>query len=231
MSKHKPIDSIRWQSSQKLSLQAWGKKNLAAERAQLERSLLPILQRYAREYPEHAAVLEIGCGPICLIQALPQQCKTYLDPMADDFRRMFPGKLPEEGEYLTAAAESIPKPADSYDLIVCLNMISHTLNPELVMNEIERLLKPGGRLILSIRTHGQLEARLHYLAICMFPRLCNKTRPYYYTRKGIRHTLQRHFHITEEIVQKAHAIRLPFCKRQRLVFVCTPLDSTTQTET
>jgi len=229
MSMHKSIDNNRWQASQKLSLQAWGKKNLATEREQLERSLLPILQRYAREYAQDAAVLEIGCGPICLICMLPQQHKTYLDPMADDFRRMFPGELPEEGEYLTAAAENIPKPDASYDLIVCLNMISHTLNPELVMNEIERLLKPGGKLILSIRTHSQLEARLHYLAIRMFPRLCSKTRPYYYALKGIRRTLQRHFNIKEEIVQKAHAIRVPFCKRQRHVFVCTLLDNAAQT--
>ncbi len=228
MSKHKPIDSIRWQASQKLSIQAWKKKNLTTERERLERSLLPILQRYARTYPEHASVLEIGCGPICLIQLLPQQNKTYLDPMADDFRRMFPGKLPEEGEYLTAAAERIPKPDASYDLIVCLNMISHTLNPELVMNEIERLLKPGGKLILAIRIHSQIEARLHYLAIRMFPSLCNKTRPYYYARKGIRRTLQRHFNIEKEIVRKAHAIRIPFCQRQRHVFVCTPLDSNQQ---
>jgi len=227
MSMHKPVDSIRWQASQKLSLLAWEKKNLTMEREQLERSLLPILLRYAREYPEDATVLEIGCGPICLTRMLPQPDKTYLDPMADDFRRMFPGELPEEGEYITSAAERIRKPAGSFDLIVCLNMISHTLNPELVMNEIERLLKPGGTLILSIRTHSQLEARLHYLAIRMFPRLCSKTRPYYYARKGIRRTLQRHFNIKDEIVQKAHAIRLPFCKRQRHVFVCTPQDSAT----
>jgi len=231
MSKHKAIDSIRWQASQKLSLLAWAKKDLATEREQLERSLLPILQRHARAYPEDATVLEIGCGPICLTSLLPQSRKTYLDPMVDDFRRMFPGELPEEGEYLTVAAENIPKPDASYDLIVCLNMISHTLNPELIMNEIERLLKPGGTFILSIRTHSQLEARLHYLAIRMFPRLCSKTRPYYYARKGIRHTLLRHFNIKEEIVQKAHAIRMPFCKRQRHIYTCTPLESTTQTAT
>jgi len=229
MSMHKPIDSIRWHASQKLSLQAWEDKNLTTEREQLERSLLPILQRYAREYAQDATVLEIGCGPICLTSLLPQQFKTYLDPMADDFRRMFPGELPEKGEYLTAAAESIPKPDASYDLIICLNMISHTLNPELVMNEIERLLKPGGKLIMAIRIHSQFEARLHYLAIRMFPSLCSKTRPYYYARKGIRRTLQRHFHIEEEIVRKEHAIRMPFCKRQRHVFVCTPLDSAAQT--
>jgi len=225
MSMHKPVDSIRWHASQKLSLQAWSNKNLTDERERGERSLLPILQRYAKAFPQDATVLEIGCGPVCIARLLPQKLKTYLDPMADDYRRMFPGKLPEEGEYLTAPAERIPKPADSYDLIICLNMISHALNPELVMNEIERLLKPGGKFILAIRTHSQLEARLHYMAIRMFPFLCSKTRPYYYTRTGIRRTLQRHFNIVDETAQKAHTIPLPFCKREQHIFVCTPLDS------
>jgi len=225
VSMHKPVDSIRWHASQKLSLQAWAKKDLAAERAQVERSLLPILQRYARTLPEDGAVLEIGCGPICIARLLPQQHKTYLDPLADDFRRMFPGELPEEGEFLTSPAENIPKPDASYDLILCLNMISHALNPELVMNEVERLLKPGGIFILSIRTHSQLEARLHYLAVRAFPYLCSKTRPYYYARRGIRRTLARHFRIDEEIVRKAHAIPVPLCKRERLVFICSPLES------
>jgi len=225
MSKHSPVPNIRWLASQKLSLQAWQNKSLSLERERVERSLLSLLQRYAKQYPADSAVLEIGCGPICISRLLPQKHQTYLDPMADDFRRMFPGKLPEEGEYLTAAAENIPKPEASYDLIVCLNMIPHTLNPELVINEIERLLKPGGKLILAIRTHSQLEARLHYMALCIFPSLCSKTRPYYYTRTGICRTLARHFNIEDEIVRKARTIHLPFCKREQHIFVCAPMDN------
>jgi len=231
MSKHRPVPNIHWLASQKLSLQAWQNKNLVSERERIERSLLSLLQRYAKQYPEDGAVLEIGCGPICISRLLPQQHKTYLDPMVDDFRRMFPGELPEEGEYLTAAAEDIPKPANSYDLIICLNIIPHTLNPELVVNEIERLLKPGGKLILAIRTHSQLEARLHYMALSLFPGLCSKTRPYYYTRSGIRRTLARHFNIEDEIVRKVRSIHLPFCKREQHIYICAPLDSTTQTRT
>ncbi len=231
MSKHSPVPNIRWLASQKLSLQAWKNKNLSSERERIERSLLSLLQRYAKQYPEDGTVLEIGCGPICISRLLPQQHKTYLDPMVDDFRRMFPGELPEEGEYLATAAEDIPKPAASYDLIICLNMIPHTLNPELVVNEIERLLKPGGKLILAIRTHGQLEARLHYMALCMFPSLCSRTRPYYYTRTGIRRTLARHFNIEDEVIQKIYTIHLPFCKREQHIFVCAPLDSSIQTTT
>ncbi|MFQ5345313.1 MAG: class I SAM-dependent methyltransferase [Mariprofundus sp.] len=229
MSRHKPVPNIHWLASQKLSLQAWQHKNLASERERIERALLPLLQRYARKYPDNSAVLEIGCGPICISRLLPQHHKTYLDPMLDNFRRMFPGELPEEGEYLTTTAENIPKPAASYDLIVCLNMIPHTLNPELVINEIERLMNPGGKLILAIRTHSQLEARLHYMALCIFPGLCSKTRPYYYTEAGIRRTLARHFRIEDEIVKKPGTIHVPFCKREQHIFVCAPLNNTSKT--
>jgi len=229
MSMHKPVDNIRWQASQKLSLQGWSHKKLSTERGRAERAMLPLLQRYAREYPQDASVLEIGCGPICITRLLPQQQKTYLDPLADDFRRIFPNELPEEGHYLATTAENIAEPDASYDLIVCLNMISHTLNPELVMNEVERLLKPGGTFILTIRTHSQIEARVHYWAVRMFPYLCRKTRPYYYTHTGILRTLNRHFTIVEDIVQKAHTIQLPLCKRKQHIFVCTALDKLTQT--
>jgi len=226
MSMHKAVDNIRWQSSQKLTLQAWSHKQLGAEREKLERTVLPLLQRYAKAYPEDAAVLEIGCGPICITRLLPQHHKTYLDPLADDYRRMFPGELPEDGEYLPTVAERIPKPDDSYEIIVCLNMIAHAQNPELVLNEAERLLKPNGTFILAIRTHSQLEARMHYWAVRLFPFLCSKTRPYYYARSGIVRTLERHFAIKEDIVRKARSIPLPFCKREQHIFVCTALDKT-----
>ena len=228
MSLHKPVDNIRWQSSQKLSLKAWSQKQLNSEREQLERSILPLLQRYAKAYPEDASILEVGCGPICITRLLPQHHKTYLDPLVDDYRRMFPGELPEDGDYLPTVAEHIPKPDDSYELIVCLNMIAHAQNPELVLNEVERLLKPEGTFILTIRTHSQLEARMHYWAVRLFPYLCSKTRPYYYARAGIVRTLERHFNIAEDIVRKARRLPLPFCKREKHIFVCRPLDSKKQ---
>jgi len=221
MSKHLPVSNTRWQESQKHTLRDWQQKDLEAERQRAERSLLPILQRYAKQYPDDASILEIGCGPLCLCRLLSRHNITYLDPMVDDFRRLFPAELPEEGEYLAAAAERIPKPNASYDLITCLHTISHTLNPELIMNEIERLLKPGGRLILAIRTHNSLEARLHYLAVKIFPYLYCKTRPYYYSLTGIQRTLQRHFHIEDVIVQQSRAIPIPFCGRKQHIFICT----------
>jgi len=228
INKHRPVSRLRWQSSLKLILKKWRTKNLYRERERVEHSLLPMIQSYAEQYPEDSAVLEIGCGPVCTSRLLSMKKKTYLDPLIDDFRRMFPGKLPEKSEYLSSMAERISKPADSYDLILCLNTISHSLNPELIMHEIERLLKPGGTLILSIRTHSPLEARLHYWTLQTCPALCRKTRPYYYSLIGIQRTLSRHFNIIDTHQLKTRSNWVPFLKRERHLFICSPQDSQPQ---
>jgi len=220
MSRHRAVSRFRWQAAQKQTLEKWKEKNLQEARESMERDLLPLLQRYAREYPKTASILEIGSGPICISQYLPQKNKTYLDPLLDDFRRMFPGKLPE-GTYLASGAESIDQPSASYDLIICTHAISCSMNPELIMHEIERLLKPNGRLLLSMTTHSALEARLHYYAECCAPALCHKTRPYYYSLTGIRRTLSRHFTIVQEMTRGTSFAWFPLFRRIERIFVCT----------
>ncbi len=219
MSKHRAVSRARWQLAQRSALDAWKGKNLAEERRAAEKKYLPLLRRYANTLPEDAHILEIGCGAVCLTQKLPQKYKTYLDPLIDDFRRMFPGEL-ADGEYLSESGEEIRKQSRSFDLIVCLNSLSYTLNPELVMNEIKRLLKPDGRLILSIRTHSGLEARLHYLAERWLPWLCRSTCPYFYSLTGIRNSLKRHFRIIEDIPLGKPA-GLPGFRREEHLFICS----------
>ena len=221
MSKHKPISRLRWQASLKKTLAKWQHKSIEAERARLERHQLPILQRYAKQLPADGAILEIGSGPVCISRQLPQQQKTYLDPLIDDFRRLFPGELPEEGEYIVGMGENINKPDQSYDLILCMDVLSYSLNPEMILNEVERLLKPDGKCIISMRTYSGLEARLHYMAMNLLPSLCKKTRPYYYTLKGIMRTLERHFHVVRRPAIKKQWVWIPFFKREQQLFICT----------
>lgn len=50
--------------------------------------------------------------------------------------------------------------AGTFDIIVCTEVLEHTLNPFLAVNEIHRLLKPGATLIMTtpfnFRIHGPL---------------------------------------------------------------------------
>jgi SAM-dependent methyltransferase len=60
---------------------------------------------------------------------------------------------------LTANNEKIV-PSGRFDFIVCTEVLEHTLQPFDAVNEIERLLKPGGRAFVSVpfnfRIHGPL---------------------------------------------------------------------------
>lgn len=228
MRRHKPVSQLRWFHSQKQVLQSWQHKSLDAVRIKRKNELLPILERFTAAYDSDAAVLEIGCGPLCLAQHLPQQKKCFIDPLLDDFRRMYPGELPE-GELLATTAERIDKPNNSFEVVVCINSLGYALNPELILNEIERLLTTDGKLILSMRLHTQLEARLHYLAERFLPFLTRRTRPYYYAQRGIRNTLARHFDIEQEIsLYKGPGV--PMFRRERRIFICAPLGSQTATD-
>jgi len=227
MRKHKPVPRSRWHASQKHLLNRWKRKGLKLERAKIELTLLPLLLQQSKKYPENAAILEIGCGPVCVSQFLPHKHKTFLDPMIDDFRRMFPGELPEEGEYIASTAERIHKESNSYDLVICLNTLSFSLNPELVVNEIERLLTSDGTFILEIRTHSQTEARLHYWAMRLLPQLSKGMAPYCYSLRGIRRTLERHFTVEKEQLLGKKFSWLPFIKRDKRLFICRALHKRT----
>jgi len=222
MSKHKQVSRFQWAASQKHALRKWSKKNLKLERAEMELSMLPLLRQYAKKYPDDGAILEIGCGPVCISQSLPQAHKTYLDPLIDDFRRMFPGELPEDGEQIATTAERIFKESNIYDMVICLNTLSFSLNPELIVNEVERLLKPGGTFIVEMRIHSALEARIQYWALRFLPRITRSPRPYYYSLKGIRKTLERHFIICSEQKLKKKLLWVPLFKREQILFECSP---------
>ncbi len=51
-------------------------------------------------------------------------------------------------------------PSESFDLLICTEVLEHVSNPFLAVMEIRRLLKPGGRAYLSapfnFRIHGPL---------------------------------------------------------------------------
>lgn len=47
-------------------------------------------------------------------------------------------------------AENLPFPDQQFDTILCTEVLEHTTHPFQVMREIERLLKPGGHLIISV---------------------------------------------------------------------------------
>jgi len=221
MAHHKPVTKSRWLQAQKATELKWhGKDVLARRLAHAEAYYLPHLQAIVEKLPPKPTVLDIGSGPVCLSHFVDHANRIFIDPLLDDYQRAYPGALPS-GRYLNCMAENIPLASGSCDLVLSFNALSYTLNPELVLNEIERVLKTSGFLVVTIVTVPLLHARLHYLAERYIPSLRDESQPYHYSHHGIRNTLSRHFDIVEEhLLQRVSGLRRPgsewmfICKRR-----------------
>lgn len=221
MAHHKPLSKMQWQRMLAWELAEQTQPGAMKKHVEyLKETYLPTILKYTRDLPQQAEILEIGCGAACIAQFIEQGHKTYLDPLLDDFRRAFPGELPE-GDYLSCMAENIPRPDHSFDCIICIQMISYVHNPELVLHEAQRLLKKDGFIIIGITVYSPLLARLHYwlrkLGASLVPH-----RPYCYSHAGIRRTLKRHFEIKTDVRLGKPVGVLPWLQHEERLFVCTP---------
>ncbi len=216
---HSPVSRQRWQAAQQRLLENWRQRPLEEIRERMKARYFPWIARAADGLPDDARILEIHSGPVCLTRFLPFGEKTWQDTLIEDWRRLFPGELPE-GRHLPNPAEDLPLEDASFDLAVCIHGLTLTWNPEMALHEIARVLKPGGRFLLAIEVHPPIEARLRYFAGHWLRFLCRGPRPYAYALRGIKRTLARHFTITHtELLDETHGW-LPWLRREDRVFLC-----------
>jgi SAM-dependent methyltransferase len=85
-----------------------------------------------------AEVLDVGCGDRPYAQLFPSAVGFDIpgNPHAD----------------LHGSLESIPVGDASFDVVLCLQVLEHVPDPAAAVRELHRVVKPGGRVLLS--THG-----------------------------------------------------------------------------
>jgi 2-polyprenyl-3-methyl-5-hydroxy-6-metoxy-1,4-benzoquinol methylase len=66
---------------------------------------------------------------------------------------------------------SLPYSDQAFDYVICLDGIEHTENPFNAVREFSRILKPGGKLILSLPNYLNIERRLRFLITGLFSKL------------------------------------------------------------
>lgn len=62
----------------------------------------------------------------------------------------------KEGIDVVGSVESIPFPDNSFDSIVCTQVLEHVAHPEVAMSELNRVLRPGGVLLLTVPQASEL---------------------------------------------------------------------------
>ena len=94
-------------------------------------------------------VLDIGPGPLGFPDACPARVSIGIDPLAERFRAHGLLLADSPALYLATGAESIPLTSGSVDVVVARNSLDHVDDPHAVLREAQRLLRPGGTLILN----------------------------------------------------------------------------------
>ena len=130
---------------------------LATWYAKITRKDLNEFERLARELaadlPANARVLEIAPGPGYLSIALAKLGPfkiTGLD-ISESFVKMASQYAKREGvvaRFIHGSASDIPLEDGLFDLIVCRAAFKNFSEPLMALNEMHRVLKPGGRAII-----------------------------------------------------------------------------------
>jgi len=105
-----------------------------------------------RAIREDDRVLEVGCGAHGLIFFFGARDAVGVDPLADHYAKLFP-QWQNQARTIAASGEKLPFPDSSFDIVLCDNVVDHALSPRKILEEIARVLVPGGLFYFSVSVH------------------------------------------------------------------------------
>jgi SAM-dependent methyltransferase len=102
-----------------------------------------------------ARVIEVGSGAHGLIFCFGAERGVGVDPLAVDYGRLFP-RWQRRASTVAAAGESLPFLNESFDVVICDNVVDHAESPPQIVRELVRVLAPGGLLYFTVNIHHPL---------------------------------------------------------------------------
>ena len=104
-----------------------------------------------------ARVVEVGSGAHGLIFYFGAEHRVGVDPLAVSYGSLFPN-WQARAQTIAAAGESLPFANESFDVVLCDNVVDHAESPRKIVGELTRILTPGGLLYFTVNIHHQVYA-------------------------------------------------------------------------
>jgi len=127
-----------------------------------------------------SVVVDIGCGPVGIISVVEAREKVGIDPLMDEYKKIF--DMEPDVKYINAKGEEIPFPDNYADVVFCVNVLNHVQDPDKVLSEIARILKPEGKLYFDVHDNA-----------------LSVGHPHLFTRESVYSLLSKHFQIEKNI--------------------------------
>src|SRR3990172_6853665 len=111
------------------------------------------LKKTLSDLPQGARILDAGAGelrnrPLCSHLSYVSQDFCQYEGVGDG-NRLQTGKWDTSRIDLVCDINAIPEPDAVFDVLLCSEVLEHVPDPTKALDEFTRLLKPGGKLILT----------------------------------------------------------------------------------
>jgi SAM-dependent methyltransferase len=137
-------------------------------------------------------VLDLGCGAGRFVAALRD---AGADAVGVEIAEAALGRaranVPGADLRLVEPDGSLPLEHASVDLVWCSEVLEHVADTEQMLLEMRRVLRPGGRALITVPFHGRVKAAL--IGLLAFDRHFDPTGQHlrFYTRSSLARTLER----------------------------------------
>lgn len=105
-----------------------------------------IMERIKREGLVKPEILDLGCGAGFLSNELARHgfSVTGMDLSPDSLRVADAFDETKSVHYEVGDAYELPYPSESFDVVTAMDFLEHVEDPDIVIHEVSRVLKPGG---------------------------------------------------------------------------------------
>ena len=108
------------------------------------------LRRLLAPLTGNERALDVGCGTGAFAYALaPLVGEVVGVDSSEGYLASAREHAPEGCRFVIGDAESLDFPYGDFDLVGCLRVLHHVRRPELVVSELARVTRPGGRIVIA----------------------------------------------------------------------------------
>ena len=154
----------------------------------------PAIRKFVPKKPG-LSILDFGCGPGLIISAMKEinpEAKYIGIDVSEKAVAKAKKRHAKDKFYVVADGDKFPLKAGSVDFILTTDVIEHVYNTKKVFKEFRRVLKPGGKILMTTPYHGLIKNLV--IVLLAFEKIFNPTGPHirFYTKKGLFELFEEH---------------------------------------
>ena len=108
-------------------------------------------------------ILEVGCGGGHVLRMFPKSDLTGVDVSGEMIRKAQRNLKGLNVTLLKGELHQLDLDDHAFDKIICTEVLEHVVDPELVLGQMQRLLRPGGRVVVTFPNDPLVHQIKHFI--------------------------------------------------------------------